>query len=100
MDEQKTGEISLYVVKFSKAELLSVDDAQRDLYLQLSQLSNEIFMLYNFLIRSMNGMDAYLASGSGSYAKLRKARKLIVETDVFQRGGVQQSFDVAGLEFK
>lgn len=57
MNDLGDGRLTIYIVRFTKDELMRVGEQQRALYLQLSQLSNETFMLYNFLIHCMNGMQ-------------------------------------------
>ena len=42
---------------------------------------------------------AYLVSGRRFIAKLKTAKKAVIEAEVFQRGDIQMSFNVAGLKF-
>ena len=40
---------------------------------------------------------AFLTKGDGFVSKLRTAKRVMIEAEVFQRGNVQMSFNVAGL---
>jgi len=40
---------------------------------------------------------AFLTKGDGFVSKLRTAKRVMVEAEVFQRGNVQMSFNVAGF---
>ncbi len=42
---------------------------------------------------------AFINPGSRIVSKLKTAKKVMIEAEVFQRGNVQMTFDVAGLKF-
>lgn len=52
----KRGEIEVFTLQLTKAELSAVPSQHLSFYLQLGQLVNEIAMLQSLLVRSINGM--------------------------------------------